>query len=557
MVSALQIPKSRPYKSSERGNILLATLLISVLGTGLVLYYRFIAQNTVFKSHALKAIRAKEQALVLAHAAFEKLKLIADKDACVMYEKGKRFYFKDDPKKEGSGIPIELKLGHPGAGYRVKGIWESKLPFMCCFDQQGLRKPLDVVMQSDDGPMEKESWDLAKKRWEALKREGPLPAEFFPPLLKKVEVEKINEQGDENIHTPQITMMLHFFDPYRDRELYPKHGFLEQENEAGRLLGEIEFDVENPVRQSIHTRQQQGDPLSPANRFSPKINPKPKQYLDPDVDPITKSVSVFSNHIKHGHSYLISMPQQTLIFTIPGNLEEGFNFDATESSVPRAPKRAPHCGRWFGKASTATSVSVLNPTRKTSLKDLFPTKTWIDELNVCLFGYETGEPYNKIGNFSPHRYRSWRNHFWSETVANPEADVFYFNGPKDHIEARLKVYDIAEDQILFIANEIVKHQPYVSAVAFLEEMSKSSRIWPKLKDQLHHFECLSHRTETFKIESWCKGYNCRMVVQRNADDENKRSWRVVSVRLYKKWYRTSKNDRLKAYKPRNAHKYRR
>ena len=162
-------------------------------------------------------------------------------------------------------------------------------------------------------------------------------------------------------------------------------------------------------------------------------------------------------------------------------------------------------------------------------------------MDACFFGYKTGEPYSEIGNFKTRDevIQSRRDYFWNEAVANPAVDVFYFNGPKVHVEECLRAYGVPREQVSNIADEIVKNQPYTSAATFLRKLAESNVHWPQIKNVLHRFEYLSHRTEKFKIESWYGEYICEMVVQREAVDATQRTWEIVSAHLDKKEIRKS------------------
>ena len=500
MVNALRTPKSRQYKSSERANVLLAMLLISVLSTGLIFHYSFSLKSTTFRSHVRKAIQAKKQVLALARVAFVQLKSVAGEDDCMMYEKGKIFYFQRTNCLK-SAIEHEFYDGadrklDPNAGYCVKGIWEAKLPFACCFDKSGLRKSLSEIMQKEDVPehiIDKEGWVLAKSRWEALKCNDTLPPYLFPPLIWKIkvlEVEHEQEQG-ERIST-------YWENPY-DRSLQS---------------GAVGVNIVSCDTTEIWYNAMRSDL---AQTFKITMCDRPVVSL--------------CLGITNGYKYIIENPQGTLLLNQNiGNSEEGFDLNLVAEQKPR--RNAP---KWRGPNNKIHAFGAKQANRS-SLKDLFPTKTWIDELNACLFVYGTGEPYGKIGNFKT-RYKAiqaQRDYFWNEAVANPAADVFYFNGPKVHIEERLRAYGVPQEQILNTANEIVKNQPYASAASFLGKLAESNIHWPQIKNVLHHFEYLSHRTEKFKIESWYGGYICEMVVQREAVDETQRTWKIVSVYLGKK-----------------------
>lgn len=480
MVNVLRILKSRPYKSSERANILFAVLLISVLSSGLVLHHTFSLKNNVQKQHVLTALYHKKRALSLAHLALDKLKSIANKDACTTHYKGKHFCFAND-------VFIEDTLS-PHSGYRVDGEFPSKQSFACCFDRQGLRKPLSEVMTGSNpikSVINDDRWELAVLRWVALNRNDPLPPFYFPQLVNKVEI------FEEN----QIQWMwVHFFNPY-DREL---------QNEMPHITG-INFDLPpSEVQFYLHCKA----------LF--QIRDEAKRQNDTQTLAWGKMIEF---EIKYVHKYNLNV--QTLgvsDFKITGTREGGYCFYSPQDK-PRKSQWG-NCGKGGkNKEAVGTNSNDIEP---------FSTQTWIDKLDACFFEYEEAEPYNKIGNFKSNRKAipELRNYFWNEVVENPNADVFCFNGPRIYLEGRLRAYDMPEYQALKIAKEIVKHQPYPSATAFLEQITTS---FPEIKNYLHHFEHLSHRTEIFKIKSWSGEYTCEMLVQREAKNELQRSWKILYV----------------------------
>ena len=492
MVNALQTPKFRSHKSSEQAHILFAVLLISVLSTGLIFHYSYSLRNTSFRSHVIKATYSKKQAVALAHVAFAKLKSFADKDACGMYEKGNHFYFRDHDT-----IEQEFHNGHKleiWAGYQVKGIWAPKLTFACHFTKQGLRKSLAEVMQSEnllEDVNSKEGWILAKERWKTLKRCEPLPPNIFPPLIMRVEIfEQETEKGQKkHIH----------------------------------ILWENPYD--RPLRGEVFNASWGAGSGCPLPEFSIQFDPTFPKYI---------TEGCFQEHqyivlkIKNGYDYTILNPRGTLSLKKDiGNREKGFDFDLVSGRKTARSRR-----EWLSAAPGA--VPEVNQPPNNSLKNLLPTKTWIDELDACFFEYEPKEIYSKIGNFKTRYATDLRDFFWNETIANPKADVFYFNGPKTHIEERLRAYGVSPDRVSNIAGEIVKHQPYTSAVDFLKKLAASQIPWLQIKNILHQFEFLSHRTEKFEIKSWFGEYSCKMIVQREAIDATQRTWRILSIHLQKK-----------------------
>ena len=491
MVNVLRILKSRPYKSSERANILFAVLLIFVLSSGLVLHHTFSLKNNVYKQHVLKVLHNKKRALSLAHLALDKLKSIADKDACTTHYKGKHFCFAND-------VFIE-DTPSPHSGYRVDGEFPSKQSFACCFDRQGLRKPLSEFTARSNplkSVINDDRWELARLRWVALNRNDPLPPFYFPQLVNKVEIFEKN----------QIKWMwVHFFNPY-DREL---------QNEMPHITG-INFDL----------------PPSKVQFFYPyckalfQIRDEAKRRNDTQTLDLGKMIEF---EIKYVHKYNLNV--QTLgvsDFKITGTREGGYCFYSPQDK-PRKSQWG-NCGKGGkNKEAVGTNSNDIEP---------FSTQTWSDKLDACFFEYEEAEPYTKIGNFKSNRKAipELRNYFWNEVVENPDADVFCFNGPRIYLEGRLRAYGIPEYQALKIAKEIVKHQPYPSATAFLEQITTLS---PEIKNYLHHFEHLSHRTEVFKIQSRSGEYTCEMLVQREAKNELQRSWKI----LYVHWNRNVRDKK--------------
>ena len=529
MVNALRTQKSRQYKSFERANILLAILLISVLSTGLIFHYSFSLKNTAFRSHVFKAIQAKKQALALARAAFIQLKSVASEDDCAMYEKEKHFYFQRN-NALGRAIEYEFYDGAdhklvPNAGYCVNGIWEVKLPFACCFDKPGLRKSLPEIMQKGDIPeyiIDKEGWVLAKNRWGTLKHNDTLPPDLFPPLIWKIQVFEVElDQETER------WMSTYWKNPY-DRSL--RSGAVKVESCTNCGLPSV-------CDTGIWYNAARSDLAQPFKIFGfehlPDYFGRVFQDSLPDFGPFDRPVDpgfLVGLKIKNGHKYIIENPQGTFLLNRNiGNREEGFDLDLVAASKSQKP------GKWRGLNSKIRAFEA-NQANRSSLKDLFPTKTWIDELDACFFWYNIGEPYSKIGNFKTwdEAIQAQRDYFWNEAVANPAADVFYFNGPKVHIEERLRAYGVPQEQVPNIANEIVKNQPYASAASYLGKLAESKVHWPKIKNVLHRFEYLSHRTEKFKIKSWYGGYICEMVVQRGAVDDTQRTWKIISIHLSKK-----------------------
>ncbi|MGX8717065.1 MAG: hypothetical protein ACSW8C_03700 [bacterium] len=473
MVNVLRILKSRPYKSSERANILFAVLLISVLSSGLVLHHTFSLKNNVYKQHVLMALYHKKRALSLAHLALDKLKSIANKDACTTHYKGKRFCFAND-------VFIE-DTPSPHSGYRVDGEFPSKQSFACCFDRQGLRKPLSEFM-TENNPLKtvinNDRWGLIQKRWVALHRNDPLPPFYFSPLIEKVEIFEENKIQ---------WIWVYFFNPY-DRELQSKMPY---------VMG-INFCLSSSsIHLCTHSKAQKA------------------------LFQILNDAKMIQFEIKHGHKYNLNVQTLGVLnFKITGTREGGYLFDTQygdqQSAKPRKSKWG-NCGK--GGVAVTNSNNTFEP---------FSTKTWIDKLDACFFEYEEAEPYSKIGNFKSNSKAipELRNYFWNEVVENLEADVFCFNGPRTYFEGRLRAYGIPEYQALKIAKEIVKHQPYPSATAFLERITTA---FPEIKNYLHHFEHLSHRTEVFKIKSWSGEYTCEMLVQREARNELQRSWKIIYV----------------------------
>ena len=485
MVNVLRILKSRPYKSSERANILFAVLLIFVLSSGMVLHHTFSLKNNVYKQHVLMALYHKKRALSLAHLALDKLKSIADKDACTTHYKGKHFCFAND-------VFIE-DTPSPHSGYRVDGEFPSKQSFACCFDRQGLRKllseftarsnPLKSVINDD-------CWGLASLRWEALNRNDPLPPLYFPPLIKKVEIFEKNKIQ---------WMWVHFFNPY-DREL---------QNEMPHITG-INFDLPpSEVQFYLHCKA----------LF--QIRDEAKRWNDTQTLDWGKMIEF---EIKYVHKYNLNVQALGVLdFKITGTKEGGYCFYSPQEAQQSKPRKS----KW-GECSKQGKNKVAVVTNLSNTFEPFSTKTWLDKLDACFFEYEEAEPYSKIGNFKSN-YKAipeLRNYFWNEVVENPNADVFWFNGPRTYLEGRLRAYGMPEYQALKIAKEIVKHQPYPSAIAFLEQITTS---FPEIKNYLHHFEHLSHRTEIFKIKSWSGEYTCEMLVQREAKNELQRSWKILYV----------------------------
>ena len=479
MVNVLRILKSRPYKSSERANILFAVLLISVLSSGLVLHHTFSLKNNVHKQHVLMALYHKKRALSLAHLALDKLKSIADKDACTTHYKGKHFCFAND-------VFIE-DTPSPHSGYRVDGEFPSKQSFACCFDRQGLRKPLSEFTAGSN-PIKSviydDRWGLARLRWVALNRNAPLPPFYFPPLIERVEIFKKNKIQ---------WMWVFFFNPY-DREL---------QNEMPHITG-INICL---IPERVHFC-----PYCKKLKALFQIRDEAKRQNDTQTLDWGKMI-LFK--IKYGHTYNISA-QDTLDFKITGTREVGYQYGDQPSSKHQKSK-------WRRDGPKEEKVAVV-----TNSNNIFSTQTWIDKLDACFFEYEDAEPYSKIGNFKSNRKAipELRNYFWNEVVENLEADVFCFNGPRTYLEGRLRAYGMSEYQALKIAKEIVKHQPYPSATAFLEQITTLS---PEIKNYLHHFEHLSHRTEIFKIKSWSGEYTCEMLVQREAKNELQRAWKILYV----------------------------
>ena len=203
MVNVLRILKSRPYKSSERANILFAVLLIFVLSSGMVLHHTFSLKNNVYKQHVLKVLHNKKRALALAHLALDKLKSIADKDACTTHYRGKHFCFAND-------VFIE-DTPSPHSGYRVDGEFPSKQSFACCFNRQGLRKPLSEFT-AESNPIKSvindDRWRLTVLRWNWLKYSSLYPHEF-PPLMDEVKI-IFKKDGTKELQ-------IHFFDPYEGK----------------------------------------------------------------------------------------------------------------------------------------------------------------------------------------------------------------------------------------------------------------------------------------------------------------------------------------------------
>lgn len=500
MANALQILKFRSYKGSNQGNILFATLLISVLSTGIVLHYSFSLKNNNYKLRALQAIHDKKQALTLAHTAFEKLISVASIDNCVMYKRGKHFYFSNN-------TTIEREL-NPTTGYNVKGIFQEKSPFACCFDKQGLRKPLEEVMLGENCPgIGEKRWDLAKKRWEALKRDGALPPFIFPPLISKIELyEEVVVLFPLYGPHPALNqkILVHFLDPYA-RGLQEGTIKINDNSQVGRIIGELK----------VH--------------FCPHSE-SPKALIRGSKMCQISSTETFHQFfgIENGFNYQLGSltTDKPLFFNYAIDRTKGSIFQMTSSFQQRSQK--PSKWRSLGHAGHAP---VANPTIDNSQEKLFFTKTWIDKLNACFFEYKNNEPYDKIGNFKARDVSTGiiRNYIWNQVVANSEAEVFYFNGPQFHIKERLRAYGVAQYQVNEIAKEIVKSQPFTSPISFLEKLVS----FPGIRDKLHHFQYLSHRTEKFKIKAWYGGYTCEMVVQREAKNETQRSWKIIYIRWNK------------------------
>ena len=482
MVSVLQTPKSRFCKNFENANILFAVLIISVLSSGLAFHYSFLLKNSAHRTRLLKFIQDKNQTLVLVHKAFHRLKSIATRDDCFTYEKDDQFFI--------GNAPIECKLT-PNAGYCIHGLFQEKLPFFCFFDKQGLRKPLTEIMEYDHffEHLTDDHWNLAKKRWEALSGTNPLQPFIFPPLIKKIEITNNNQASQ---------MVVHFFNPY------------------DRLLQEGNVGIEN-ITNCIHIGSIQINAL--ANNEESEC----RQTFQTLGLPIQLK-------LKYGTQYNISNGS-LLLFQNTGDLENGFNFSLIPQrtgSVPRP--QTEKVPRWRKKGTqTATSPVVQNIDKHSKpLVNLFPTQTWVDKVNACFFKYESAEPYNKINNFQTayDDVPTLRNQFWNDIVVDPKSNVFYFNGPKNHIEEKLHTYGIDPDRMNETVETIIKNQPYKTAAAFLTLCTS----FPEIKNNLHLFENLSHRVEKFKIEAWHGKCKCEITVQRSAENETQRTWHMICTR---------------------------
>lgn len=501
MVNALRIPKSRLYKSSERANILFAVLLISVLSTGLVLHHRFSSKHYVYKTKIIQWANNKKQALTLASKAFDKLKSIASDDACMVWERKKHCYFENVSNTSKTAIEYRLSsnIKHlPKGGYNIEGLWVSKLPFACCFDRQDLRKPLSEVMTGNNplkAVISNDHWSLAGLRWKWLKCNESLSPHIFPPLIDRAEI-----SGDG----VDKEFQMYFFDPYiakiKTGKIYISKGCRNLGDKESYDLARSECYQE--IDYCTHCK---------LAKISLK-NVKILGYIK----------------IKYGHNYTLGVQKQGILdFKITGTREGGYDF-GNQQVAQQTPKPRKAKGSAWGRCGKEEEHKV---TSSNNIFEPFSTKTWIDKLDACFFEYTKNEPYSKVGNFKSN-YKNipeLRKYFWNEVIENPETEVFYFNGPSDYIEERLLAYGVSKEQAGPIVNEIVKHQPYPSATAFLEKIALHSGM----KDRLHHFEFLSHRPEKFKIKAWYGEYVCEMIVQREAVNDNERAWKVISVTFKK------------------------
>lgn len=440
-------------------------------------HYGFSMRNDAHKAQVLKSVQDKKQALLLAHQAFHALKLRANEDGCVTYEQGGRFLIGSDA--------IERKLAK-NSGYRVKGIFQTKPQFACCFNGQDLRKPLAEVMQGGNClKMTDDAWKLAQRRWKALKCDESLPPSIFPPLIEKIEVVQQYANGAAN---KQITV--HFFNPY-DRPLKEESFNITVDNEAEKCV-----------------------------RFKNKTSDCKYSFN------ITNGTQYIQLKIKNGPTYNIPVTNGLPLFKISGSRKSGFVFDVTD-------------GQKHGKSVAWRPKKEENEQRTEDislLKEKLPMESWLDKVNACFFNYENTEPYDKVNNFESNYANALglsisdvRNYFWNKVVVNPCADVFCFNGPRAYIERRLRTYGIAQNQVSTIAAKIIQYQPYASATSFLKTIISCKEI----ENVLPRFEHLSHRTETFKIEAWYGKDKCEMLVQREAKNETKRTWKVVCIRWHK------------------------
>ena len=196
-------------------------------------------------------------------------------------------------------------------------------------------------------------------------------------------------------------------------------------------------------------------------------------------------------------------------------LDEPFQYKLKQQAVITT--RRP--GVWGRRGPAATSVET-SPPNSHELPS-FETKNWIQQLNACCFFGESGKLYCIIDNFELTNTDSiaLRDFLWNNTVADPQALAFNFNGSGQYLKKRL------EEMRLFIPEEnILSHQPYPNAVAFLKQIKF-------FHNKLYLFKNLTHRTECFSIQSYCEDIKCTMIVYRTLGDNAKRIWKVQNIQL--------------------------
>lgn len=471
--------KSLPPRHCNRGNILLFAMGMTVLASCFILSYQNQVSSLRNHLHLNKKLQQEKQALNLARFAFNKLKSIATDDfiaTCIKKEK-LHFYNVQTESPQDLGA-IEVHFDEYKMGVTVQANEELSDTICCRFQETGLRKAINECFSE----IPHRAKEQIKLRWENFQTNDYLKAPLFFPLVNELEI-------NDNV---KVTL----YNPF-DRNLQGTTSIEIQWYE--RQMQDTEAEIVTTVPENI----EKSISINLASKSTSSTTENlPKDFT---VNKIIVGDLVFEEIETHG-KYQVDYPK----------LDEPFQYKLKKQAVTTT--RMP--GRWGRRAPAATSVETSPP--NSHELPFFETKNWIQCLNACCFFGEKGKPYRIIDNFELTNTDSiaLRDFFWNNTVADPQALAFNFNGSEQYLKKRL------EEMRLFISEENLKqillHQPYPNAVAFLKQI---------FNDKLYLFKNLTHRTECFSIQSYCEDIKCTMIVYRTLGDNAKRIWKVQNIQL--------------------------
>ena len=482
--------KFRQSNRFNKGTLLFIAMITTALAGGFILssYQKICYLRKDLQE--IKKIHKEKQVLIFAQWALSKLKKLATDDFIIPYKNDEKLHFYDVRTKEIRDLgTIDLALNKSTCRVFVDVLEDDSYDFCCAFQENGLRK---IMMDECFREIPHSKKDEIKKRWEILQSENELSTPLFLPLIKQCEI--LNNNLTVDLYNP-------FDRPLSGSVKIKVQGYERKISDHNvSTLSTIPKNIEKSVVLNLLAQ----------GSFTIKIN-FPEDFF---IQKICVGNLCLEKNLTSGRYQIVY-----------SDLDKPFKYTLKTSIKSRK------LGAWGRKAKTENTL-VQNETRYSL--PIFETKNWIQQLNACCFFCEKTRPYRIIDNFDMKDDDGikLRDFFWNFTIKSPQAISLNFNGSEVYLKNQFKKLGFFNSDVELDkeVKNILLHQPYGNAIDFLEQL----KIY---QNKMEFFEKLTHRTETFFIQSFYENIRCDLVVYRTCIGPTYRDWKIKNIKIISEKYK--------------------